>query len=58
MNKVITSDDLHELKTSLKAGQTVEQIAKVWRVPSEELEELARDVGYIELPPLAPDHAG
>ena len=58
MNKVITSDDLRELKTSLKAGQTVEQIAKVWRVPPEELEELARDVGYIELPPLTPDHRG
>ena len=58
MNKVITSDDLRELKTSLKAGQTVEQIAKVWRVPPEELEELARDVGYIESPPLTPDHRG
>ena len=28
------------------------------QVPSEELEELARDVGYIESPPLTPDHRG
>ena len=53
MGKVWTSDDLKELKTMLRDGDVASAAERLDR-PVREVEELARDCGWIESPSLAP----
>ena len=54
MNKVWTSDDLRNFRTELLATRDLWEVAKVLDRPVTEVEEMARDLGWIESPPTAP----
>jgi hypothetical protein len=54
MNDVWTSADLNALRLDIEAGRTIEQAAARLRRPVREVREMARDLGWIESPPLAP----
>ena len=55
MNKVWTSDDVRTLRTELLATRDLREVADVLDRPVNEVEEMARDLGWIEAPPIAPD---
>jgi hypothetical protein len=55
MNKVWTSDDVRTLRTELLATRDLREVADVLDRPVNEVEEMARELGWIEAPPIAPD---
>jgi hypothetical protein len=54
MNRVWTSDDLRTFRTELLATRDLWEVAKVLERPVTEVEEMVRDLGWIESPPTAP----
>ena len=56
MNKVWTSDDVRTLRTELlRPRADLREVADVLDRPVNEVEEMARDLGWIEALPIAPD---
>ena len=49
-----TGEKFRELKAWLDVGNDVRELARHWRVPHTQVEEVARDLGWIESSPLAP----
>lgn len=54
MSKTWTSDDLQELKLALREGG-VAAAAKRLNRPLDDVEDMARDLGWIESPATAPE---
>ena len=55
MNKVWTSDDVRTFRTELLATRDLREVAAVLDRPVEEVAEMARDLAWIEAPPIAPE---
>ena len=55
MGKTWTSDDLRTLPTELLATRNLREVVAVLDRPVLEVEEMARDLGWIEAPPMAPE---
>ena len=54
-NRVWTSDDLRALRVALRTTENIEAAAKRLDRSPAEVEGMARDIGWIEGPPLAPE---
>ena len=55
MNKVWTAEDLKTLRTELMLKRDIRDVAATLIRPVSEVEEIARDLGWIEAPPLTPE---
>ena len=55
MNKVWTAEDLKTLRTELMFKRDIRDVAASLDRPVSEVEEIARDLGWIETPPLTPE---
>jgi hypothetical protein len=55
VHKLWTSDDLKVLRRELIAQRDLRDVAAVLDRTVEEVEGMARDLGWIESPPVAPD---
>ena len=55
MNKVWTAEDLKTLRTELMFKRDIRDVAATLDRPVSEVEEIARDLGWIEAPPLTPE---
>jgi len=56
-NRVWTSDDLRVLRSALRTTENIKEAAKRLNRDPAEVEGMARDIGWIEGPTLAPDGA-
>jgi len=54
-NRVWTSDDLRALRFALRTTESIAAAAKRLDREPAEVEGMARDIGWIEGPPLAPE---
>ncbi len=54
-NRVWTSDDLRTLRSALRTTENIKEAAKRLNRDPAEVEEMARDLGWIVGPPLAPE---
>ncbi len=55
MNKVWTAEDLKTLRSQLMFKRNIRDVAATLDRPVSEVEEIARDLGWIEAPPLTPE---
>ena len=55
MNKVWTAEDLKTLRYQLMFKRNIRDVAATLDRPVSEVEEIARDLGWIEAPPLTPE---
>jgi len=55
MNKVWTAEDLKTLRSQLMFKRDIRDVAATLDRPVSEVEEIARDLGWIEAPPLTPE---
>jgi len=54
-NRVWTTDDLRALRVALRTTENIKEAAKRLDRSPAEVEGMARDIGWIEGPPLAPE---
>ena len=54
-NRVWTSDDIRVLRSALGTAGSVREAAKVLDRDAAEVEGMARDLGWIDSPPVAPE---
>ena len=54
VHKLWTSEDLKSLRRELIAQRDLRDVAAILDRPVEDVEGMARDLGWIESPPLAP----
>ena len=54
-NRVWTSDDFRALRSALRTTENIKEAAKRLNRDPSEVEGMARDIGWIVGPPLAPE---
>ncbi len=57
MNKSWTTEDLKTLRSELMFKRDLHEVAAVLNRPVDEVEEIARDLGWITSPPFTPDES-
>ena len=56
--RIWTGEDFRALKAALRISRNVEDAAKRLNRDPREVEEVARDLGWLESPPLIPEREG